>query len=63
MNSRVNSGDDYAASIVAGIFSSIARRADSLESIVNAHCRHCRVLLSGNTTSSMSPWHFGQAFK
>jgi hypothetical protein len=30
---------------------------------VNEHCRHERVLLSGNTTSSISPWHFGQAFK
>ena len=63
MNSGLNSGNYHAASIVAGVFSPIARRADSFESTVNPHCKHCRVLLSENTTSSISPWHFGQAFR
>ena len=63
MNSEVNSRIYYAAAVVAWAFSLIARRADTFESTVNAHCRHCRVLLSEYTTSSMSPWHFGQAFK
>jgi hypothetical protein len=53
----------YQAATVFFARSVAALRAASGESIVNAHCKHCRMRLSGPLASSTSPEHLGHAFK